>query len=265
VFAVSKKTINPIEFYARGFHMAGVTRDQKEAMGNWAASASPEDLIIALKIQTIAFMASQRQSKQALEESLTDEGTGIIPNRRFFEQRLGEALNMMTCAGNMPFNNAADTGVKKSIIYFDIVGLTKINKMGQSAGDAAIQSVAQALVDHVREDETAARVGGDEFAAIVTADNTDAVIKRMEGVFNSLTYEYEGGIYPVQVYVAPFEIDPTQSTQENMRITGEMLAQAKVEAGVGRLVISAASLSPSLEGPESLPYAESSDPSFERN
>ena len=66
-----------------------------------------------------------------------------------------------------------------SLVYFDINGFKAINDIhGHAAGDAALQSVAELLVQHVRESDTVGRLGGDEFGVIlVHADEAVANTK----------------------------------------------------------------------------------------
>lgn len=180
----------------------------------------------------------------AIHEAMTDPGTGI-PNRRYFERELQRTLE--GAARQLRFNAAANDNVedeiapKKAIVFIDIVGLSVINKLGQMAGDKAIESVAQRLQEILRKGELGARVGGDEFAYLANdnANNPNfiqGVESRFKKGFEGVTFEYEGKAYPVNIYVAAFEIDPDLNAEDNMTIAGKKLADAKVAAGVARKV-----------------------------
>ncbi|MGH7748870.1 MAG: diguanylate cyclase, partial [Candidatus Dormibacteria bacterium] len=90
----------------------------------------------------------------------TDPLTGLA-NRREFERLLG-------LSQRSPF----------AVLAIDVDGLKAINDTyGHDAGDAALRSVGMALRLGVREQDTVARTGGDEFAALlVDADLDEATM-----------------------------------------------------------------------------------------
>lgn len=68
--------------------------------------------------------------------------------------------------------------------YLDIDGLKEMNdSMGHDAGDKMIRSAATAITTIIRDTDSAARVGGDEFMIIFpdcTADNARVVLERIK-------------------------------------------------------------------------------------
>ncbi len=70
-------------------------------------------------------------------------------------------------------------GSKASLVYFDLDGFKSVNdRFGHAAGDAALQTVAQRLMENVRDSDVVGRMGGDEFAvALVQADHETAMAK----------------------------------------------------------------------------------------
>ncbi|WP_155858711.1 GGDEF domain-containing protein [Candidatus Blastococcus massiliensis] len=109
-----------------------------------------------------AWAAHERQTllistQRAL--AATDPLTGI-PNRRLFLERLADAVD------------AAASGARAVVCLVDLDGFKAVNdRAGHGAGDALLQSVASVLGTAVRETDTVARFGGDEFA--VLADVTE--------------------------------------------------------------------------------------------
>jgi diguanylate cyclase (GGDEF)-like protein len=84
----------------------------------------------------------------------TDPLTGV-PNRRAFLQRLRVAAQQ---------DRAASPAV---VCLVDLDGFKAVNdRGGHAAGDAVLEAVAAALSYAVRETDTVARIGGDEFAVL---------------------------------------------------------------------------------------------------
>jgi len=77
-----------------------------------------------------------------------------------------------------------------SIIISDMDRLKQINdQFGHAAGDNAIQKVAMVLEDSIRENDVAARIGGDEFAILLTNTNEETaaeIVKRIRSNIHSL-------------------------------------------------------------------------------
>ncbi|MBA2646824.1 MAG: GGDEF domain-containing response regulator, partial [Pyrinomonadaceae bacterium] len=65
-----------------------------------------------------------------------------------------------------------------ALLLLDVDNLKKINDaFGHPAGDLAICHVASALMQHLRDNDTAARLGGEEFALLLAgADSAKAII-----------------------------------------------------------------------------------------
>lgn len=86
----------------------------------------------------------------------TDPLTGLN-NRRHFMGQLEDTLRRA--------RRYRETFV---VALLDLDGLKSINdRLGHGAGDRALESVGQALRDWVRDTDAVARIGGDEFAALL--------------------------------------------------------------------------------------------------
>lgn len=89
--------------------------------------------------------------------ALTDELTGL-PNRRAFDKALQHELD-----------RAERGGVGPSVLVMDLKRFKAINdRFGHSVGDEALVAVANALRSVMRTVDLAARMGGDEFVALLT-------------------------------------------------------------------------------------------------
>lgn len=98
-----------------------------------------------------------RQANAELQRlALHDDLTGLA-SRKMFEERLTVALR-----------RADRHGTIVSVTFIDLDGFKPINDTyGHQAGDLVLQTVAQRMVQVVREVDTVARLGGDEFILLM--------------------------------------------------------------------------------------------------
>jgi diguanylate cyclase len=88
--------------------------------------------------------------------ALHDELTGL-PNRRLFQDRLTTALE-----------RARRSNTKAALLVIDLDHFKQVNDtLGHHAGDLLLQKVGALFVGRVRNCDTVARTGGDEFSVIL--------------------------------------------------------------------------------------------------
>jgi diguanylate cyclase (GGDEF)-like protein len=88
----------------------------------------------------------------------TDELTGLANQRGLYE-----------VVREIPARLRKE-GLDLTVVYIDVDDLKSVNdRHGHAAGDALIRSVAEVLRGAFRENDTIARVGGDEFAVLITS------------------------------------------------------------------------------------------------
>jgi diguanylate cyclase (GGDEF)-like protein len=88
--------------------------------------------------------------------ALHDELTGL-PNRRLFQDRLTTALE-----------RARRSNTKAALLVIDLDRFKQVNDtLGHHAGDLLLQKVGALFVGRVRNCDTVARTGGDEFSVIL--------------------------------------------------------------------------------------------------
>ena len=118
-----------------------------------------------LKIISMALDVTERSraEKQLHHLAHTDPLTGI-PNRNVFFDRLTHALALVRRRKE-----------RFALLYLDLDGFKQINdNHGHEAGDAMLKTIAKRLVALVRETDTVARMGGDEFTLILAGVGTRA-------------------------------------------------------------------------------------------
>ena len=100
--------------------------------------------------------ALQESRAQLQHQALYDELTGL-PNRRLFAERLQQTLARARREGNVV-----------ALLYLDLDGFKSVNdRLGHAIGDLLLKQAAIQMLSRVRESDTIARMGGDEFTVVL--------------------------------------------------------------------------------------------------
>ncbi|WP_373655451.1 diguanylate cyclase domain-containing protein [Thiohalorhabdus methylotrophus] len=95
----------------------------------------------------------ERIRNQAYYDPLTE-----LPNRRLFQDRLSMAIA-----------HGHRQGSRMAVLFLDLDHFKPVNdRLGHAAGDRLLVTIAERLRGCVREDDTIARMGGDEFIILAT-------------------------------------------------------------------------------------------------
>jgi diguanylate cyclase (GGDEF)-like protein/PAS domain S-box-containing protein len=117
----------------------------------YSFSAFVADLSSRKQAERIERELTERLARQALYDGLTG-----LPNRQLFEDRLAAVLSLGPSEGRC------------GVVFVDIDDFKSFNDtMGHAGGDRVLRGVAQRLLELVREGDTVARVGGDEFLLLL--------------------------------------------------------------------------------------------------
>ena len=107
---------------------------------------------ISLADITERIQAEQEHRRLALHDPLTE-----LPNRRLFRDRLDQAIA-----------RADRAKVRCAVLYMDLNDFKAVNDThGHALGDLVLAEVASRLKGCMRRSDTLARIGGDEFVAVV--------------------------------------------------------------------------------------------------
>ena len=113
----------------------------------------PGSVVVSFADITERRMFQQQLEHQALHDALTG-----LPNRKLFMQRLDHALDLA---------RRRDECV--AVAFVDLDGFKAVNDThGHEAGDRLLANIGQRLAEALRGSDLIARVGGDEFCAIIT-------------------------------------------------------------------------------------------------
>ena len=153
-----------------------------------------------------------------------DPLTGL-PNRALLLERVTAAMEATLV-----------TERKVGLIYLDLDGFKQVNdSYGHSEGDALLIAVANFLSDAVREEDTVARIGGDEFVVLIPSmareDMADDLANRILGaVIRAAASRGLFGIVTVSAGVTYYEPDDEIGLEQLMRQADHAMYLAK-EAG----------------------------------
>jgi diguanylate cyclase (GGDEF)-like protein len=124
-----------------------------ESARSQAFGREDEELLTAVSHQVAAALRVARLHQAAKTAAATDPLTGL-PNRRTFFTRLRAELD-------------GDPLVPITVAVLDANGLKQLNdEYGHGAGDEALIRIGEMLSAGVRDRDTVARIGGDEFAIL---------------------------------------------------------------------------------------------------
>lgn len=141
------------------------------------AVRGPDDEVVG-GVGIIEDFTRRKQAEEALyREAYYDALTGL-PNRRLLADRLEQALR-----------TARRHGRVGALVSLDIDHFKRINdRLGHSAGDRILCKVAERLVASLRDEDTVARLSGDEFILLLreVADNGELAAKAARAVCDKI-------------------------------------------------------------------------------
>lgn len=152
-------------------------------------------------------------------------------------QKIAASTDALTgLANRRAFDHAAERAIKESrgderlvLLVFDLDRFKTINdRFGHAEGDRALRIFADVAARNIRGGDTLARVGGEEFAALLTTDPSTglAIAERIRTAFAREAGSIAGGLATVSVGVAAMQKE-TSDLAGLMRAADEALYMAK--------------------------------------
>jgi len=138
----------------RHFRNRYVHKDGHSVDIQWSARWLPEH---GVRIGVAHEVTELRRAERELEHRASHDPLTGLPNR-----------HQLQCELQYAIAHAARTGDGLAVLYLDLDGFKEVNdRGGHDAGDRLLREVAQRLQQGLRKGDLVARVGGDEFVALL--------------------------------------------------------------------------------------------------
>ncbi|MGZ2412494.1 diguanylate cyclase (GGDEF)-like protein [Sphingomonas sp. F9_3S_D5_B_2] len=139
-------------------------------------------------------VAHLRHRVEQLDELAHRDSLSDLPNRRGLMRVLERLIDRVK-----RYDEQA------ALLFVDLDGLKMINDcFGHGAGDEALIQVSRLLVDGIRKSDLVARMGGDEFAILLShVDETSAheTAARLIDLIADCDFKHDGELLPLSVAI----------------------------------------------------------------
>ena len=178
-------------------------------------------------------VTEHKRIEMELQEHATIDFLTQIPNRRYFMGRMEEELARLQRAATKP----------SAVLMFDLDHFKNINdRHGHAAGDMVLKHFANILRDELRKNDVAGRVGGEEFAVVLSgADVEDANIfaQRVQKQLLETPVKANNQMIPVTVSIGIAMMSDTDTSPDASLSRSDMALYRAKEGGRNRITIAA--------------------------
>ena len=159
----------------------------------------------------IALVSHNFELVETSDKYVNTDNLTLLYNHRGFQEQLSDELSRAITAKQ-----------DLSVIMLDICNITKINReMGHAKGDEVIKLVAENVRKNIRENDIAARYGGDELAIILPNTSVNQAKYVAEYLTYALSCFYIDDVGPVKVSVGISSYPECANDKEKLLILAE--------------------------------------------
>jgi diguanylate cyclase (GGDEF)-like protein len=161
--AVGLEALEPVGEAAPEVPIVVLSGLSDEAVAVQAVAQGAQDYLLkgrsdgSLIARAILYAIERKRSEQYIHYLANHDPLTNLPNRRLLLDRIHVGLALARRSGRM-----------LGVVLLDLDDFKHVNdSLGHLAGDRLLQAVAQRLRSSIRESDTLARIGGDEFALVL--------------------------------------------------------------------------------------------------
>ncbi|MEM7543805.1 MAG: EAL domain-containing protein, partial [Pseudomonadota bacterium] len=164
----------------RNYETVIETRSGEIRTISWASANRYDEYDNLLEVIMVGEDVTElKRSQQELENLAHRDVLTGLPNRLYFQSRLEGAIK-----------RAKRTTTSGAVLFIDLDRFKNINdSLGHQAGDTLLNEVAERLKRCVRQDDTVARIGGDEFTLLIEGvdppENAEVVANKVLDAFRA--------------------------------------------------------------------------------
>ncbi len=166
-------------------------------------------------------------TRQMSYQAAHDPLTGLI-NRREFERRLSEAID-----------NARRENVSHVLCYLDLDRFKAVNDTcGHMAGDALLREVASLIRDKVRDSDSVARIGGDEFGLLLIGCPLEKARQISDEVVQAVQdhrFVWQDRIFTIGVSIGIVELSSGSGSMQDMLAAADSACYMAKQRGRGQV------------------------------
>lgn len=152
-------SVTRVRAAAPGIPIVVLSEVEDEALAIRALKLGAQDFLVKwhtnehLLVRAVQYALERKQAEEHLHHLAHHDSLTGLPNRKHFYDRLKQALGMARRQGHL-----------LAVMFLDLGDFKRINdNYGHHFGDQLLQMVGKRLAGCVRETDTLARMGGDEF------------------------------------------------------------------------------------------------------
>ncbi len=192
-----KDSLSTGEGYYEGNYTSVTSKKTTPVRAFFKAIKTSEKALVG-GVGIVEDFTEKKQSEQLAQYHASYDSLTGLPNRRLLIERLGSEMA-----------RARRHGHYGALLFIDLDNFKTINdSLGHSVGDKLLKIVAKRITECIRKEDTAARMGGDEFVIIVTEldDSIGLAAHAVRGVAEELRLRLSA---PCQIEGQELHITPS--------------------------------------------------------